>query len=114
MVSLGRGGLWGLGSRGQCCASVTHPHQNAVILIDRQAFSVDEFVLKRLEVSLFQCKSALQGAVREPLLALQKRQHLCQDVVKCHGSLSLRPGPGFDSAYYHAYNTTLAREGSSL
>jgi hypothetical protein len=53
----------------------------------------------------------------EPLVALQKRQHLRQEVVKCHDPLSIAPdntkAPGFDSARCRAYNTTLAREGSN-
>jgi hypothetical protein len=110
VVSLYCCGLWSLGSWCRCRAGVTHPDENTVILINCQAFGINEFILNGLKVSLFQSKPALQGAVGKPLLALQKRLHLWQNIVKGHGSLSMGAG----HAMLHLYRISLMEPGGRV
>jgi hypothetical protein len=110
VVSLYRCGLWRLGSWCWCRAGVTHPDEDAVILINRQAFGIDEFVLEGFKVSFRQSKAALQSTIGESLLALQKRLHLCQNIVKGHGSLSIGAG----HAMLHLYRVSLMEPGGRV
>src|SRR5215475_14598480 len=55
-----------------CWRRLSHPDQDPAVLVVRQVLGLDEFNLEVFEVGIVELKAALQGAIGDPALALEK------------------------------------------
>src|SRR4029450_653856 len=63
----------------------TRPDQ-AFALVIEDGMHVEQFFPENIQVLVIQVEPHLQGAIRHPALALEERNHLCEDVVKGHAA----------------------------
>src|SRR5262249_42570805 len=64
--------------------SVDSPYKDTVLLIDRQFFGVDEFVLQCFDAIIAQWKLHLEVSLGYPSSLLEKGNHLVEDRVEVH------------------------------
>ena len=61
----------------------TRPDQAFALVIEDRIY-VEQLFPENIQVLVIQVEPYLQGAIRHPALALEERNHLCEDVVKGH------------------------------
>ncbi len=54
------------------------------MLITRQPFGLDDFVLESLDVVVVKVESYPERPIGYPTLALEEIDHLCQDLIERH------------------------------
>src|SRR4029453_5433620 len=75
-------------------AHVTGPHEDAVVLIHRQALTVNQLILEGLQVLVIQMELQLERAIRQTSAPLEHGHRLVEDLLKGH-----RPPPSTNAAY---------------
>src|SRR6266699_3824232 len=66
---------------------VPNPGQDAPILVQRNALSINQFFLEDIEILVIQIEAQLEGAIGHTSLAFEERDDLLEDFIECHGLL---------------------------
>jgi hypothetical protein len=71
----------------------TRPHEDATVLLHRDAAHLNEFRFQIVEVVIVERELALEGTIGEALILLEPLDDLCEDLFEGHSRPSARRAP---------------------
>jgi hypothetical protein len=83
--------LWGLGRLSRSLQGIlrcTSPHQDAMLFVYSQLFSIDEFVFDALDIIIIDVETQFERSVGDSLFTLEQFEYLGEDVIEGHDGTS--------------------------